>query len=546
MGFCTSCGQQLPNRVNFCPNCGTAVYNDTVNNSVRRTVFEGDQHKCPYCGEFIDSFTMRCPSCNREIRNSPVSNAFDAFSNQLIQARTKEQRNILIRSFAIPNTKEDVNEFMILASSNLGTSLDNDELEAWKSIIDRTYQKAHRLYNNDSDFSELEINYETACQRIKSINAQRKKVLVIQKAGHVFQEILPVILNVIGIAFWLLSLFIIIPFCSLNVDFVGTNGYQLLFMVDVIAGVFFIPLITRTVSALPQTLAISGLGMSLLILFPLCNTLKDHTGASPFQLLFVVDLVCTIIIIVRSVQSRPKPNDKVNSNTILAMMCFIVILLIAYGTSYLIAPKVVNASTESDYTESKQTFEWPETGLSLFLPQPDSEYGEIKTDNNERFSFELYQATAEQFESYVKECKQMGFTIGETKTDSIFYSHNSEKYSLDIFYFDYDSTITVYLDAPMKMAEIRWPNNELVNQIPKPIYLVGNISTEKSDCFGVYIDSVSNEQFNEYVDECISAGFDIDYVRDDDYFSAFNNRGTHLSVEKEIFNVMCIFVEEKE
>ena len=47
-----------------------------------------------------------------------VSQSIKEFSEKLIKTNDIEQQVLLIRSYPIPNTKEDILEFMILAKSN--------------------------------------------------------------------------------------------------------------------------------------------------------------------------------------------------------------------------------------------------------------------------------------------------------------------------------------------------------------------------------------------------------------------------------------------
>ena len=48
MSFCTNCGKELPTGAKFCANCGTASV--APDNARRKTVYDGEVHKCPGCG----------------------------------------------------------------------------------------------------------------------------------------------------------------------------------------------------------------------------------------------------------------------------------------------------------------------------------------------------------------------------------------------------------------------------------------------------------------------------------------------------------------
>lgn len=61
MAFCVNCGQELVEGAKFCANCGKAVDGNS-SNSQRKTVYDGELHKCPNCGETINAFVTICPT----------------------------------------------------------------------------------------------------------------------------------------------------------------------------------------------------------------------------------------------------------------------------------------------------------------------------------------------------------------------------------------------------------------------------------------------------------------------------------------------------
>ena len=202
MAYCTNCGQQLTDGAKFCSNCGNPT---TTQNVQRRTVYEGELHQCPKCGELLDSFITHCPSCDFEIRGSKATSSVRELSlkleaiesqrenenvsgifsrtNQIYNiSKTDEQKITLIKSFAIPNTKEDILEFMILATSNVDmsvySSLDTPSAgakavtDAWHAKIKQTYAKAKNIYKNDKDFANRQELYDSC---YADIEKQKKK-----------------------------------------------------------------------------------------------------------------------------------------------------------------------------------------------------------------------------------------------------------------------------------------------------------------------------------------------------------------------------------
>lgn len=233
MAFCSNCGTQLRTNDKFCPGCGTPV--DGRNASKRQQVFEGSIHKCPNCGEPIGSFTSTCPACGFEFRDVRTSTAVKEFAQRLdeLQAQkkapsvlggvaaalglgkadnTNEQILDTIRNFNVPNTKEDVFEFMILASSNINTSVmsartsseagANSEEEfntmkarndAWLAKMEQVYQKAKLSFGNDPDFARIEEIYSKTTSSI-AVAEKKKKSKTLKLIIGCIAAILPFVL----------------------------------------------------------------------------------------------------------------------------------------------------------------------------------------------------------------------------------------------------------------------------------------------------------------------------------------------------------------
>lgn len=169
--------------------------------------WEGAVHKCPGCGEAIPSFTDKCPVCGHEFRDvgalssaKELSERLDAIessrpknkkgrvkksNNREIDA-VDEQKINLIRNFPIPNTREDLIEFLILALSNYDVSLDEygDEdgaesekalSDAWKAKLDQAFNKSEVLFGDDPAFDRFRKMREQKFDEIKEKKAAGKK-----------------------------------------------------------------------------------------------------------------------------------------------------------------------------------------------------------------------------------------------------------------------------------------------------------------------------------------------------------------------------------
>lgn len=234
MAFCVQCGQQLAEGARFCANCGTPV-GKTVRTQ-RETVYEGNLHKCPNCGELINSFVLNCPTCGHEIRGAENSSSAKELSSRLdnmeekrenekvktsymslmmgnawkIQ-KTDEQKINLIRSFPIPNTKEDLLEFLILAASNIDMQvygIDSNNInafqparrqisDAWLAKFEQAFNKAQMMFGTSQEFAQLKEVHENKMAEIK----KAKRQLPLLMAGLFGVLILIILLCFAGVLF---------------------------------------------------------------------------------------------------------------------------------------------------------------------------------------------------------------------------------------------------------------------------------------------------------------------------------------------------------
>lgn len=215
MAFCTECGHQLEDGAKFCFECGAKVKGSSLPRvEMRKTVYDGEIHKCPNCGEILDSFVPNCPSCGYELRGASCTSAVHTLTTKLEQLesnrppkkrgnfftilssggqldRIDTQKVELIRNFCIPNTKEDIREFIILASSNIETNLYGIEYhssqyqgmvvasqkavsDAWLAKLEQAVQKAEILFGQTQEFYSMRNLYE---EKIRAIRKRKYKII---------------------------------------------------------------------------------------------------------------------------------------------------------------------------------------------------------------------------------------------------------------------------------------------------------------------------------------------------------------------------------
>ena len=165
MAFCMNCGQELPSGAKFCSGCGTAIDGVGTTASQRKTTYDGELHKCPNCGELLNSFVTDCPSCGYELRSVKVNSPVNELVQKVEKAETIDKKIELITNFYVPNTKEDIYDFFILAVSNLeDTNYDTDD--AWLAKLEQTYHKARLSFGNASEFAYVEELYKKTITKV--------------------------------------------------------------------------------------------------------------------------------------------------------------------------------------------------------------------------------------------------------------------------------------------------------------------------------------------------------------------------------------------
>lgn len=217
-GFCANCGTRLNPGTKFCPGCGTAVGAATSpsvppvpqqsNPGTRQQEFAGTVLKCPNCGAVISQTTAVCPECGHRITGQAAVSSVQAFSDKLMMLETRRkgpglgqmmgvsadpvdtQKLALIQSFPIPNTIDDIQEFMLLAIANIDVALSKNTManrsqrkmkgslnvnitmprtisDAWVAKMQQAYRKAAASFPNESAFAYIKQLYVNKMTELK-------------------------------------------------------------------------------------------------------------------------------------------------------------------------------------------------------------------------------------------------------------------------------------------------------------------------------------------------------------------------------------------
>lgn len=230
MAYCTNCGTKLVDGDVFCGNCGKrieaatapfepvfpqapatpqapvppqapekpAIPTEESAPPVKEQKSKSKIERCPACGEIVDKNAIICPSCGYAIRDvadgsiALLSQKLDLIESKRPQKRKKDENGTisatderkisLIRSWPIPNSKDDLIEFAAMASGNciappkLGVdriAAEDALAEAWHSKFDQAYAKAEHLFGDSNEFALLvdlkaDIQKRTVVSRLRA------------------------------------------------------------------------------------------------------------------------------------------------------------------------------------------------------------------------------------------------------------------------------------------------------------------------------------------------------------------------------------------
>ena len=185
---CRKCGTNMSADTKFCQNCGTSVIDETKFEKQVTHIVDTKKsrekivHKCSICGEFLPSDALKCPSCGNEIRGREVVLSIREFFDKISNIDDDNKKIEAIKLYPIPNNKEDITEFMFLASSSFDaeyyvTNKQGDSIaNAWYSKIEQCYKKTIMMFTESADIQIVEKIYKEV--QIKTNTFRRNKLIM--------------------------------------------------------------------------------------------------------------------------------------------------------------------------------------------------------------------------------------------------------------------------------------------------------------------------------------------------------------------------------
>ncbi|MCR5254319.1 MAG: zinc ribbon domain-containing protein [Acetatifactor sp.] len=233
--YCIECGSKLCEGTNYCPECGRMlvpgkkhIFSDKGNavtcleesvdvsseqkqqsdaersQSNKQEEYVGKVFKCPNCGDIIDSFTLICPSCGVELRGIEASKTLHSFMLELKNSASDREKAAIIGNFPVPNTKEDIYEFFVMASSSVLGENSEVLFDAWNVKMNQCYQKANLSINDEAELDKIQRIYDSTCKQLEKKRSKlsvNKIISVIKKVFSIFPNPIVAVVSVFLVIF---------------------------------------------------------------------------------------------------------------------------------------------------------------------------------------------------------------------------------------------------------------------------------------------------------------------------------------------------------
>lgn len=567
MAYCTNCGQQIDDKAKFCSACGTPKPTQQKSNGEqRKTVYEGEIRKCPNCGEVIDSFTAKCPSCGFELNSKKVSSALQDFINSIneydriiandpeppktgfktwgkgikilwvilnlltsciplvvylvfplikpfilpkstpVLSADEKRKASLIENYAFPNEREATIEAMLFTKSKMAflasEKFDKKTLywtNLWNTKAEQLNQRAGIILKGDP---VVETTYN-------EIVTSRNKV---QKAVKTRA--------IIGASIIIAFLVFILVSGSL---FKGITNITSLFNGG-----------GTTQSQSDNNFEWMETGLSTKL--PKIDTGKGHIYTNDDNELWLRIDDVTYNQFESYITSCKDMGYSIDAEKDTHQY-----------TAYNDAGYFLELSCWTDSLDIKlkaplsgdENFKWPEHKLATIIPKLEGKTGAAETEKDDSIKITLYGITSDEFKSYVAECEKQ-FSIDTKKSETSFEGFNSKGYEISVSLGDMKN-MTITVKDPLQLSKVSWPSSGPATLLPKPSFEVGKISSDYDWTFSIYIGDTTIDEFNDYIEKCISKGFVKDY-RSERYFSAEKGDDIDLTIEYVGYNTVYISI----
>lgn len=161
----------------------------------------GDVRKCPVCGALVPALAGTCPECGYEFSGVDANLSSQKLAEMLLSAKSVNGKKEIIETFAIPNTKADLFEFLSALQPRI-----RDVKDPLSDSYFKKYQecvnKAKISFANDKYFLPYINSFE---EEQKQIRKKRQRIILLYWIkDHIggLIAVITVLLMVLGV--WLI------------------------------------------------------------------------------------------------------------------------------------------------------------------------------------------------------------------------------------------------------------------------------------------------------------------------------------------------------
>jgi hypothetical protein len=152
-----------------------------------------------------------------------------------------------------------------------------------------------------------------------------------------------------------------------------------------------------------------------------------------------------------------------------------------------------------------------------------------------------------EFNVYVDECKNWGFTEKANRFTWYFSAYNENGVKLELRYFSSRNEMDIEIEEVKEYGEYLWSGRGLTVLIPEPESKKGRIAYETDVLFNISVAETSETDFNRYVNNCVEAGFSESIFKNIDSFYAYSLDGVRINIthDNEIMKIVVSIPEEQ-
>ena len=175
---------------------------------------------------------------------------------------------------------------------------------------------------------------------------------------------------------------------------------------------------------------------------------------------------------------------------------------------------------------------------------PRNNKGYVATNTENRLLLYITNMTPQNYNEYINQCRQI-FNYDEKIVDKSFEAYDKENNKIELEYNEKRKMLKIEVTTPSKLKEIKWPNTDIVQMLPKPKSIYGSIYKTNSREIDVYVENTSKEEYIEYVEKCKLSGYNIRIEQTENKFAAQDTKGNTIKVKYQSGREMEIILQKR-